>query len=60
MRNTTALLGNIPEFDSMTVVTVILLLEEEYDIEFDDDEITADSFATLGDLVKLIEQKLAS
>jgi acyl carrier protein len=56
----TALLGNIPELDSMTVVAVIITLEEEFDIEFEDDEITADSFATLGDLVNLVEQKLES
>lgn len=56
----TALLGNIPEFDSMSVVTVVMLLEEEFDIEFEDDDITADSFATLGDLVNLVAQKLDS
>ena len=60
MASGTALLGNIPELDSMAVVTVITTLEEEFDIEFEDDEITADSFATLGDLVNLVEQKLGS
>jgi acyl carrier protein len=60
MSSDTALLGNIPEFDSMSVVTVVMLLEEEFDIEFEDDDITADSFATLGDLVHLVEQKLDS
>lgn len=60
MSSATALLGSIPELDSMTVVTVVLLLEEEFGIEFEDDEITADSFATLGDLVNLVEQKLVS
>lgn len=52
------LLGSIPEFDSMAVVTVVTQLEEQYGVEFDDDDITAESFATLGDLVNLVKGKL--
>ena len=52
------LLGSLPEFDSMAVVTVITQLEEQFGIEFDDDDITADSFATLGALVELVQGKL--
>ena len=53
------LLGSIPEFDSMAVVTILTLLEETYAIEFDDDEISADSFVTLGALTGLVESKLS-
>lgn len=54
------LLGEIPEFDSMAVVTVVTALEEEFDIVFDDDEIDADVFATVGSLVDLVDSKLAA
>jgi acyl carrier protein len=37
----TPLLGSIPEFDSMAVVTVVAGLEEQFNIEIDDDDITA-------------------
>ena len=52
------LLGSLPEFDSMAIVTVITQLEEQYGIEFDDDDITAESFETLGALVELVKGKL--
>lgn len=54
-----ALLGSIPELDSMAVVTVVTVFEEQFDIEFDDEDITADSFATFGALCSLVEKKLA-
>lgn len=53
-----ALLGSLPEFDSMAVVTVITQIEEQYGIVFEDDDITADSFATLGSIVELVQDKL--
>ena len=53
------LLGSIPELDSMAVVTVLTVIEEQFDVEFDDEDITADSFATLGALCALVEQKIA-
>jgi len=54
----TLLYGNIPDFDSMSVVNLITAIEENFDIEFDDDEIDADVFESLGSLVNLIEKKL--
>lgn len=53
------LLGSLPEFDSMAVVTVVTQLEEQFGLEFDDEDITAESFATLGALAQLVESKLA-
>lgn len=55
----TGLLGNIPEFDSMAVVAVITALEDNYGIELEDDEITADIFETLGSLCDFISEKTA-
>jgi acyl carrier protein len=54
----TALLGNIPEFDSMAVVGVITALEEQLGIVVEDDDITGETFQTLGDLTGFVQSKL--
>ena len=51
------LLGSIPELDSMAVVTVLTLIEEEFGVSVEDDEISAATFATLGSLVKFVTEK---
>jgi acyl carrier protein len=56
----TGLFGSIPEFDSMAVVTVVAGLEEHFDIEIDDDDITAEIFESVGTLTRFIEEKLAN
>lgn len=52
------LLGAIPELDSMAVVTLITTMEERYGIQVDDDEISADTFATAGTLARFLADKL--
>ena len=52
------ILGSIPEFDSMAVVTVLTIMEEEYGISIDDDEISADVFETLGSLADFLASKV--
>ena len=52
------LLGAIPEFDSMAVVSIITALEEQYGFYVEDDEISADIFETLNSLVVFVEEKL--
>ncbi len=52
------LLGTIPEFDSMAVVNVITLVEEQFDIIIDDDEVSADVFESLGSLAEFIHTKV--
>ena len=52
------LLGAIPEFDSMAVVTVITAIEEQFEIVVDDDEVSAETFETLGTLTTFVEDKL--
>ncbi|SES69555.1 Acyl carrier protein [Nitrosomonas marina] len=54
----TGLMGDIPEFDSMSVVAIITALEDEYGCVFEDDEITAEVFKTIGSLTQLVESKL--
>ncbi|MEL7450176.1 MAG: phosphopantetheine-binding protein [Pseudomonadota bacterium] len=56
----TALLGSLPELDSMAVVTLIAAMEEHYGFEVEDDEISADTFETLGALTQFVEEKSAS
>ena len=51
------LLGEIPEFDSMAVVTVMTMLEEELDVVFEDDEVDGEVFATLGSLSDFVAAK---
>ena len=54
----TALLGSIPEFDSMAVVTVLTAIEETFGVEVEDDEISADVFETFGALCEFVAQKV--
>lgn len=55
----TLLLGNLPELDSMAVVGVITALEDHYGFIVEDDEISAETFATLGSLADFVEQKVS-
>lgn len=52
------LLGSVPEFDSMAVVSVIAALEENFDFMVDDDEVSADIFETMGALLDFVNQKI--
>ncbi len=54
------LLGALPELDSMAVVTILTALEDHFGFTVDDDEISAETFATLGSLVEFVEQKQRS
>jgi acyl carrier protein len=54
----TEILGAIPEFDSMAIVTVLTMVEENYGIMIEDDEVSAEVFETLGSLVTFIGEKV--
>ena len=56
----TPLLGAIPELDSMAVVTLITTLEDRFGILMDDDEISGDTFATVGTVTDFVAAKLAA
>ncbi|MFZ1711596.1 MAG: hypothetical protein WAT53_00835 [Nitrosomonas sp.] len=43
----------------MAVINIITALEDYYDFSVDDDEISAQTFETLGSLTRFVEQKLA-
>ena len=56
----TSLLGSLPEFDSMAVVTLVTAMEDTFGFVIDDDEISAEIFETLGSLADFVESKLPS
>lgn len=56
----TALLGAIPELDSMAVVTLITTLEEQFGLVVDDDDIDGSTFATVGSLTDFVSGKLVA
>jgi acyl carrier protein len=54
------LLGTIPELDSMAVVVVMTAVEERFGFAIADDEVSAETFATLGSLTDFVDAKLRS
>lgn len=54
----TRLLGEIPELDSMAVLSVLTGLEEHFGIVVEDDDVSAESFESVGNLVSLVVEKL--
>lgn len=54
---TTPLLGALPELDSMAVVQVITALQERFALEFEDDELSGEAFASVGALAALVAGK---
>lgn len=59
-RDETALLGSLPELDSMAVASVLASLEERFGFAIDDDEIDGSTFETVGRLVAFVDGKLRS
>jgi acyl carrier protein len=53
----TPLLGSIPELDSIAVINLITALEEQFGFTVADDEISADTFASVGSLLTFVEAK---
>jgi acyl carrier protein len=58
LESNSALLGSLPELDSMAVVTLIAALEDHFGIRVEDDEISASTFATLGSLAAFVQEKI--
>ena len=54
----TELFGAIAEFDSMALVTLIGEIEEHFDIALDDDDISAENFASVASLTKLVLEQV--
>ncbi|WP_157264890.1 acyl carrier protein [Azohydromonas aeria] len=54
----TALLGALPELDSMGVVALLGGLEERFGLVVDDDDISGDTFATVGTLIDFVSARV--
>ncbi|ABM62336.1 acyl carrier protein [Halorhodospira halophila] len=54
----TALLGALPELDSMAVVSVLTACEERFGFIIEDDEVSGETFATLGSLADFVDGKI--
>lgn len=52
------LFGAIPELDSMAVMNVLTALEDRFGITVEDDDIDAQTFATVGSLADFVASKL--
>ena len=53
----TRLLGSLPEFDSMAVVSVLTAIEDHFGIVVDDDEVDGEIFETVGSLAAFVAAK---
>lgn len=60
LTGTSALLGSIPELDSMAVVSILTALEERFGFAIDDDEIDGRTFASVASLTDFVTGKLAA
>ncbi|HWK27768.1 MAG TPA: acyl carrier protein [Solirubrobacter sp.] len=54
----TALLGSLPELDSMAVLELVHALETRFGIAVDGEDVSAEVFETLGTLTAFVESKL--
>lgn len=51
----TALLGSV--MDSLGLMQLIAFLEEEFEVEIDDGDVTVDNFRTVGDIERMVTAK---
>jgi acyl carrier protein len=53
----TPLLGALPELDSMAVVNLVAAIEERFGFAVDDDEISGETFASVGSLTRFVADR---
>lgn len=56
----TQLIGNLPEFDSMAIVSILMQIEEDFGIEIPDDELSGEIFETVRSLTEFVEIQQAA
>jgi len=54
----TQLLGGFPEFNSLTIASIVASIEDELDCEIDDADISAEIFETMGTLSDFVAEKM--
>lgn len=59
LERSSALMGSLPEFNSLTVVSLISSVEEQVGCTVDDDEISAEIFETFGAFADFIAIKMS-
>jgi len=55
----TRLLGGYPEFNSLTITTLIIEIEQALDCEIADEELKSEIFETVASLADFIDMKMA-
>ena len=50
----TMLFGSLPELDSLALVELITAIEERFDFEMDEEDITAEVFESVGSLAAFV------
>lgn len=55
----TPLMGSFPEFNSLSIVSIVSNIEEQTGCSISDKEISAEIFETVGTLADFIDSKLA-
>jgi acyl carrier protein len=55
----TPLLGALPELDSMAVATLVTTIEDRFGFAVQDDDISGETFATVGSLSTFVAQRAA-
>lgn len=51
----TLLLDHVPELDSMAIVQLVMEIEERFQIEIDEDEITGEMFESVASLTAVVQ-----
>jgi acyl carrier protein len=58
LRDDTPLWGGV--IDSVGLMQLITFIEERFEIEVDDEELTSAHFGTVGDIAALVDRKVAA
>lgn len=53
----TYLIGNFPEFNSLTITTIVAEIEDRLGVDIEDDELSAEIFETVGSLADFVRSK---
>jgi acyl carrier protein len=53
----TALLGALPELDSLAVVELVVALEDRFAVDIHDSDLTGEVFETVGTLAEFIDDR---
>lgn len=51
----TELFGSLPQLDSLALVELITVIEDRFELELDEDDITAEVFGTVDSLARHID-----